>query len=226
LIFTEIFEELKRVLTSRQILLNDRILRNYATILAPLKILNEKIDCRIDYEAFFARCTEWCIKQTEQVSLGDSLATFWNMLSFLIDKHEVTIGMDFKIESHTEREFPQKIQDRNGNFMHFGTVMDRKFVGREVLRPTEKGIIKLMYLRLGKIHPLYLEAHRKQYGINGVDLTSITHYLSNNKAYVGFIKSTRFEMNTTSAYVFDYDVLDLDLERVPGSTFKEEKAAF
>jgi hypothetical protein len=219
LTFETVFQELKGILGQRGIRLNDRLLRNFSTMLAALKIIDDKMDCRIDYKAFHSLCVEMCIKQTEQVSLGDSLATFWNMLNYLIDKADIAEKFDFKIESHNMERWPKNITDRNSRAVTYNEILDRKFVGQEVLRPTEKGLIRCLYLRLGKIHPLYLEAHRKQYGVNGVDLTSIMHYLSNHKAYVGFIKSTRFENTTSSAYVFDYDVLNIDLERTVVSGF-------
>jgi hypothetical protein len=199
---------------SRGILVNDRIVRNYSTVLAPVKILSDKLDLRMNFDSFFEMCVEKCAKQTEQVSLGDSLSTFWNIMSYMVDKAEISIDLDFKLESHSMDRYPSKILNRNGQELTWNEVMDRKFVGREVLRPTNDGLIRVVYIRLGKIHPLYLEAHRKQYGINGVDLTSITHYLSNHKAYLGQIKSTRFKMVNSSAYVFDYELLDIDLERV------------
>lgn len=213
-IFLEIFEELKRALVSRGILVNDRIARNYSTVLAPVKILCDKLDLGMDFDGFYNMCLEKCLKQTEQVSLGDSLSTFWNILSYMVDRAEISIDTDFKIESHSMERFPSKIMNRSGQELTWNEMMDRKFVGQEVLRPTENGLIRLIYIRLGKIHPLYLEAHRKQYGVNGVDLTSITHYLSNHKAYLGQIKSTRFKLSNSSSYVFDYDVLGIDLERV------------
>jgi hypothetical protein len=72
---------------------------------------------------------------------------------------------------------------------------------------------KLIFFRFVKIHPLYMEYHRKQYGKNGVDYVSLQHYIKHHRAYVGYTESTRFDNQITSAYVFDYNKLGINLEK-------------
>ncbi len=57
-----------------------------------------------------------------------------------------------------------------------------------------------------------MEAHRKQYGKNGVDLVSLIHYVKHHKAFIGISQSTRFDTVNTSAYVFDYNMLNLTFQ--------------
>jgi len=204
-IFSIFFEEIKKAMELGGILVNDRLIRNFATILAPFKILSQSFDFGFTWEEIYKICVKLCMKLTRQISLSDSLATFWNMIQFLIDKHEVLKDHDFKVENIISEERWPVMKDRSG-----------AVVGCIYGLPT-----KLLFLRLSKIHPLYLEAHRKQYGVNGVDLTSISHYLSNHKAFIGVTKSTRFENCNTSAYVFMYESLNLDFERIPDISLNE-----
>ena len=69
-----------------------------------------------------------------------------------------------------------------------------------------------------------MEAHRKQYGKNGVDMVSMTHYIKHHKAYLGYTDSTRFDTMVTSAYVFDYQKLGITLERTGVETTMSEGA--
>ena len=62
----------------------------------------------------------------------------------------------------------------------------------------------MLWIRLTKIYPLYMEYHRKQYGISGLDQNTLKHYLTTNSAYMGYQDSCRIGDINTSAYVFDY----------------------
>jgi hypothetical protein len=83
-----------------------------------------------------------------------------------------------------------------------------------VVKHTFEKITTVLFIRFTQIHPLYMELHRKQHGSNGVDLTSIQHYISTNKAYLGLSTSTRFSNGiNTSAYAFEYNQLSINLKR-------------
>jgi hypothetical protein len=69
-------------------------------------------------------------------------------------------------------------------------------------KPTE-----VIYLRLAAIHPLYMEAHRKQYNKTGLDKQSLIYYLRSSPEFLADVKSVRFNGDhgiNTSALMFDY----------------------
>ncbi|MCA8831947.1 DUF6371 domain-containing protein [Hymenobacter pini] len=81
-----------------------------------------------------------------------------------------------------------------------------------------------LYLRLGNVHPPYMQQHRNQYNVPGLDKTTLDYYLKNDPAYVG-MKNLRFDMpsavpmpgatsiktNPTSCYGFNFTELGIDL---------------
>jgi hypothetical protein len=82
-----------------------------------------------------------------------------------------------------------------------------------------------LYIRLGNVHPLYMERHRQINNMVGQDKTTIDYYLKNSYAFDG-IENLRFKIpasadyngkykttSPTSAYGFVFDKLDIDLHQ-------------
>ncbi|WP_022821888.1 DUF6371 domain-containing protein [Hymenobacter norwichensis] len=79
-----------------------------------------------------------------------------------------------------------------------------------------------LYIRLGNVHPPYMQQHRNQYNVPGLDKTTLDYYLKNDPAYVD-MKNLRFDMpgssagmgpqktNPTSCYGFNFADLGIDL---------------
>lgn len=79
-----------------------------------------------------------------------------------------------------------------------------------------------LYLRLGNVHPPYMQQHRNQYNVPGLDKTTLDYYLKHDPAFVD-MKNLRFDMltsgagtgpmktNPTSCYGFNFAELGIDL---------------
>jgi hypothetical protein len=213
--FSEIFDSIKTDMINSNQQFEERLLRNFCTVLAPVKILQQcasDIDFGFTFEELYNQSREMVSELSAQISSSEALATFWNLMEFMLDSNMIQNGVDFQIKTKYEvntKDANQHIKvdfrDANGN----------KFPE------------KIIYIRFSKIHPLYLEAHRKQHGVNGIDLVSLMHYVKHHKAYIGYVDSERFSSTivkhedqltsgnsfVSSAFAFRYNFLNMNLER-------------
>lgn len=193
--FTIIFDDIKDYMIQNDQAFDDRLARNFACILTPVKILEKTNKLSFTFQEIYEESIKRILDMTRQISSSESVSTFWNMVEFLLDEGRISEGIDFKIEN---------INEIQGLTTKTGEVVDKMFnTTRE-----------LLFIRFGKIHPLYMEAHRRQYGKNGIELVSLTHYLKHHRAFIGRVKSTRFTTTNTSAFVFDHKQLNKALTRI------------
>ncbi len=196
--FSGILDKLKDELVKENLPFDERLLRNFVSILTPVKIIlntTAPLDFNFTYEQIYLASKRMISELSAQISSSEAVASFWNLVEFMLDYATIKEGEDFKIVTEAG---VLHLTDKNQQ------PADISF--------TENPEI-LLFIRFTKIHPLYLEAHRKQYGKNGVDFVSILHYFKHHRAYLGIIKSTRFDTANTSAYVFRYKALGVNLIR-------------
>ena len=198
---SDLFDRIKATLIELGYSYDERIIRNYASIITvPYIILEEKL---FDLGFSKADLLEYAVinirNQTAQITNSEAVSTFWFLVQYLFESTPKLIseGLDFKIQTYPTIKSPS-ISVRNNKEQDVDLSFDE---------PT-----KLIFFRFSKIHPLYMEAHRKQYGKNGIDLVSMLHYIKHHKAYLGLASSVRFDKSVTSAYVFDYEKLKICLE--------------
>lgn len=200
-VFSTIYDKLKNDLLDSRRTFDERLVRNFATILTPSNIVQQRqlLDLQYDFRDLYDMAIDMIASQSAQISNSEAVASFWQLIEYMLDTKQIAAGLDFKIENATKAI----------------TLKNRKSV-KEIFDYTEKPT-PLIYFRFSKIHPLYMEAHRKQYGKNGVDLVSLTHYIQHHQAFLGTIDSTRFDNTNTSAFVFEYEGLRVNLVRSTGS---------
>lgn len=193
--YDEEYLEIKEQMEEKKLPFDERLIRNYVSICTPLKIYIEKTDLGIpfDYEDFRNKVVERIADQSKKISSSEAVSTFWNMIVLLFESGQIKTGEDFKIQKFTQLVARDKYDNK-----------------KEI---SWKNPTDLLFLRLNKVHPLYLEAYRKQYGRTGIDLTSIIHYIKSHKAYVGYTESTRYDNQVTSGYIFDYKILGILLSK-------------
>lgn len=215
MVFSEIFDNIKTDLLNKDQQFEERLLRNFCTILAPVKILMEEVkelEFGFSYDDIYKLTKRMVAEVSAQMSSSEALSTFWNCMEFMLDNKQIEMGIDFDIKT----DYTITIKDSQGN----KTIKEFKNNNNDNIPA------KIIFIRFSKIHPLYLEAHRKQYGVNGVDLVSLLHYVKHHKAYIGYVDSHRFNNSVSSAFAFRYDLLKLNIERfseseeLPGSDNK------
>jgi hypothetical protein len=197
LLFPETFNELRQAITEKGLPYKERVLRNYSASLNSLKIAARKFKFPFTLQEVKERCINDIVKLSRLISESDSLADFWNTILYLLDIGEITEGFHFRI-LHIDSI---KIQANEGE-------RERNF----------PGITKILILRIGTIHKLYLESFRKQTGKTGINMQSLELYIGSSKGFIGKSKSQRFtdtggKSMTTSCHVFEYETLGIELER-------------
>lgn len=172
-----------------------RIMNNYVVLLTLFKILEGPLNIPFGYEATYKNAITNIIDQSEAVADSDALMSYWKMIDFMAAQHQINEGEDYIVKT----EYSIKIRTgREGSEMvNFNS-------GKKVL-----------FLRFTKIHPLYMQAHRQQFGQNGVPDQSIKAYMKGAKSFLGIVKSVSFNGSNTSGYAFDYDMLNVNLKVAP-----------
>ena len=223
-IFGKIFSKLKQELMDGGVRFQERVVRNFATILTPIKIIQQcidKLDMAFEYEDLYKLSKQCIIDMTKQLQGSHSLSNFWLTVEWLLDQGKIKEGFDFIIETKTDITVGEKGAEES------------RFVNEN------KAPGQVLFIRLTRIHPEYLTAHRQQTGLNGIDLTSLLHYIKHSKVYLGRQQSHRFKRQEkidgvlidkemiTSCLVLRYDeeLLGVNLERRSAELFDSPSKA-
>lgn len=168
-----------------------RIMNNYAVILTLNKILQEPLNLPYIFEDSYQLALTKIMEQSEQVADSDALRSYWKMIEFMSSIHSIQDGVDYLIK--TEENITLRLKRDEYEKKYFD-------------KPKT-----ILYVRLTKIHPLYMEANRKQFGVTGVPEQSIKAYMKSSKQFIGNVKSVPYTTGTSSGIAFDYDALGIDL---------------
>ncbi|MDL5050628.1 hypothetical protein QQ054_32010 [Oscillatoria amoena NRMC-F 0135] len=180
----------------------DRIVNNYAALLALVKILGPVLKLPFSFEYFYKYSIGEVIRLTSLISDSNALAGFWKSAEFLLDTGKAAEGWDFIIETVMNVEI--------------------KVDGEKKLIPFDVAT-KLLFLRIDNLHSQYLILHRQQNGGVGINKPSLLLYISQEKYYLGNNPSKRFthvdaqgnkKTSVTSSYVLIYDEIGVNLERL------------
>jgi hypothetical protein len=193
--FEKVYNELKYHPDLSESGVEERLIRNFATILTPVKIMTATvISLPFTYQDLLLQTVTKIAELSNMISTSESLAVFWDMVIYLLDNHLISAGNDFKLEYR----FPGHQQPIITGFAQGRANKDVIEFKRET---------QVLYLNLSRIHPMYLEHHRKQHGNKGLDKNSLIYYLKASKAFIGHAHPVRFDNTATSAYLFDHSLL-------------------
>jgi len=204
--FSELMEQIKDELSSEGRQFEERLVRNFCIILAPVKIiLKSKIplDLSYSFQEIYDQSKTMITELSKQISSSESLSNFWQTTEYLLDNKLIESGKDFEVKSVSALR-----------------ITTRKGVTSALSYPEPKMVL---FIRFSKIHPLYMEGHRKQHGRNGIDLVSLMHYIRHQPSYIGALNSYRFEDSVSSCFAFDYKMLDVNLVRIQRVMGDEEE---
>jgi len=193
-IYSELMDQIKDDMVKYNQAFDERLIRNFCSVISVVKILETKIDMGFTFQETYDLTMEMLPSLTMQISTSESLSNFWSMVEYLLDNRMIEHGKDFIIK----------------------TVSGVNVVNNKGIKESKSFLDArtVLFIRFSKIHPLYMEAHRKQFGKNGVDLVSLMHYIKHHAAYLGYIDSYRFDHSVSSCYCFDYTALNANLERL------------
>ncbi len=204
--FDAVYNELKYHPDLGCVSIEERLIRNFATILTPVKIMTATdISLPFTYQELLLQTVTRLEELSTMINTSEGLAIFWDMVSYLIDNHLIVENIDYKLQNF----YPGSQQVIITGYAQGRPSKDIMNFKRET---------QVLFLNLSRIHPLYLEHHRKQHGTKGLDKNSLIYYLKASKAYLAYAHPIRFDNTATSAYLFDHSLLQnlgVNLERSP-----------
>jgi DNA primase len=215
--FNEILSAWRRKTTEQ---FNQRIFQNWCHLSAMWKLFQPLLGLPIEWAEFDKYSYEQALYYSKFIRDSDILSEFWNTVSYMLDQQQIFEGWDFHIQVVSE------IKLRGGD-------------GKEHIRIFGENK-KLLLIRLNNVHKLYQIAFRQRSGKEGLTFENLKHYFSNRNYFIGQVKQSVFkrwvyknvekpggpldsaptvsservaETLNTTAYVFDYDLLNCELER-------------
>lgn len=205
-VYASEFKKLSQTFERDRIKVKARIQNNFCTMLAMRMILEPFIQFPFTYQEFFDQVKSEIVKLSQMITESDSLAAFWKTIEFMSEQNMIEDGWDYKIDVRDEIPLVISRSERGSD-------------GKDTKSHRFEEPKKLLYVRMTTIHPLYMNAVRQQTGKVGLNVETISSYIRELDSYVGMIKSTSFRSrNGTSknsnAYVFDYDILGLNIEKI------------
>lgn len=151
----------------KEAVIEDRILRNWQTLLAAFKTLEAYIDLPFSYKELLPIFTEGIILQNKECKANNELSNFWNVVAYLQQEGEIFIDGDYRIDYVRELKT---------------NIASIKYLD-------EKPILKL---RRSRIFMLYKKFGR-MVGDTVLPEGSLKYYLENSKEYLGTMNSVRFK---------------------------------
>lgn len=192
-VFDQVLQEFNKEL-DKEAGIETRIKLNACIIATTYKILENDLPWPFNWEKLKKSFLQGIRTQNGLIANAKETNQFWDQVEFLLNTNQIKEGEDFKIEHRSELKI--RLSRTNTATKAFDKSQD------------------ILYIRLSKIHPLYLQALRTQGEKKGMDKGSLIHYLSHSKGFIGSVDSTNFKVGDknmqSSAYCFEYSHLEND----------------
>ena len=212
------FKELKEIFRNKGIPVENRITNTVSLFTTMVKVLEDyapHLVLPFTYDEFFKLAQLQIIEQSEQIISTNRLSGFFEALEILMIREKILFGRDFKIEIGSKVIIMLNSKETAEKDLHKDT--------------------KILYLRINNIHSHYCDLKKTE----ALKMGNLNTYLKDHPAYIGQIKSTRFDWiefkeskdplknyvekvakkasSNTSAVAFNYEILkenvNIDLEK-------------
>jgi DNA primase len=177
-------------------MVEDRIVNNHLIPFTVAQMLASKIDFGFDLDELYKFTIDNIIEQSNSIYSEDELSVFWMIFEYLYTSLKVQHREDFIVEEKTSETYQNE--------------MNTKDKSDSILKEYDSPK-KLLYIRFTKVHPEYQERHQRQRQKTGLDREALKYYLRTSPAYMGKKRQKKFGDNNYSCYVFDIDVLGLEI---------------
>lgn len=190
--YTQALADIDEALKGKPI--EDRIMRNFVSIVAAYKTLEHLIKIPFTYNELINVAAEAIISQNLQVDNSNEVGMFWGMLETLYDENLITDKWHFMINTTKE------LKTTTGT--------------RTFLNPTN-----ILKFKFNSVYNQYAK-HSRMQGGKPLVADTLRYYLQHYKHFLGVQRSVKFSIKerndngewtprtqTTSAFCFDYDKL-------------------
>lgn len=186
----------------RQYNVEDRTLKNWATLLAAFKSVESYLHFPFTYKDMVGMFAVMCVEQNNMTKQNNELSGFWEMVDILSSSGKIWIKVDYHIK--------------------YGNQKPVKIIQSEApveLDPSKR----YLFINYKRIATLYFKEGRDGGG-KVIPKESLKYYLENSPEFCGTARSVRFRQietpagytpndpkagksNVGSAMIFDYDAL-------------------
>ena len=172
--FKEVYKSLKKDLADSGDTHQSRIVNTVSLFLAMCKVLEQHVPTLrlpFKYEQFYKLARAQVVSQSEMISSTNRLSVFFETLELLLVRQHngILLGREFKLE-----------WQRSITLQSSRTQTTERQFDRET---------RILYLRLGHIQQLYADVRRG----DALTMSNLLMYLKDHPAYIGSVKSTRFD---------------------------------
>lgn len=188
--YADIINKLKKDLKAHDY--QERMLQNYVVIMTPITILWKHFTFPFTYEELYQLAKNAIIDSSDLIIESEGLSEFWKTLEYLLDRQPYPLlvnGTHFKID----KPISLKLQGRKGE--------------KEIEWNNEPRR-RVLFLRLNAVHQLYHKEVSTREGVDVIGENTLRNYFKSKKYFIGAIRSERFSDTATSAYIFDYDMME------------------
>jgi uncharacterized protein YjhX (UPF0386 family) len=216
-------DELNKALNN--VVIEDRIFRNWLVILASYRTLKDVITVPWEYRKLLDSAAKLIISQNQETKKSNELSIFWSIVEFLTNDGLIREEVDFKVDYLSKLKTDKLTIETDWN-------------------PAKN----VLFLNHSRIFQLY-RVHGQKTKENILPLKTLEYYLMNSKEYLGRKLSVSFKVEDnrrvvedqevevnpegnqvkkvtrriTTAMAFDYDMLNISiLNRVDKQEFDEE----
>jgi DNA primase len=184
-----VIEELNRdLIKSIKTEYMERMLNNFISIMAPVKILFQKFSFPFTWIEFNKTCQEMIIASSDMISETEGTAKFWQTLEFLVDQKRIHAGVEFMIE-------PRQ-------------VFTLRLSKTETTEYSNAKGDRILFLRLGKVHQDYVNEVSRRKNEDPIGENTLRGYFKSKLYYIGAVPAMHFETGSGSCYAFNYDMME------------------
>lgn len=201
----------------------DRTLKNWATILAAFRAIESQLSVPFNYGDMLAIATKLCVEQNSKTKQNNELSGFWEIVDILVASSKIWIEADFRIKMGTGTGKPISIQESRT-----GLELDSSK--------------RYLYINFARISQLYAKEGKDANG-KTIPRETLKYYLEHSPEFCGTAKSVRFTLietpqgyisaseetkksKVTTAMIFDYDMIcenyNINLDVTTGKIDEED----
>lgn len=190
---------------------HDRVIQSYTVMLCVFEIMSKHITLPFTDEEYFEYTINRIVRLGNTIGENNALAGFWKTVEFLRNDNQIHEGWDFRIDV-----LPSIKIKADGE----------KYFEKQFNQPT-----KLLLLRLINVQKLYSAWMRKEKGENGLSDANLENYMKADPAFIGVSNSVHFskknsrETMKSSAFIFNLEMMNINLERFVEESDEDEQNA-
>lgn len=180
----------------------ERMLQNYSSMLAVLKVLWPFFEFPFTWDEIYSRFKNCIIDNSDLITESEGLAEFWRVLPILDRKGEIRAGYEYEIKEVSEFTINPKSKE------------SKKYIN--------SAHSKILFLRLSIVHQYYHNEVSRRDGVDVIGEQTLRNYFKSKRYYIGAISNRRFEKSNGSCYAFNYSMMEgqgiLNLEKMLEAT--------